>query len=118
MRSRPSILHFPAGTDSSQRRSPGRVFSRLSHTDAQIDTLLATKNLDFTIRMDRTQQTRFGVWSQKAPDVATGSLTSAGDTSDTGTLADSFLELEPGMGLTFAARQWRLTRTTETSIEA
>ncbi len=54
VRSRPSILHFPAGTDSRQRRSPGRVFSRLSHTDAQIDTLLVTKNLDFTIRMDRT----------------------------------------------------------------
>ena len=77
-----------------------------------------TKNLDFTIRMDRTQQTRFGVWSQKAPDIATDSLSGAGHTSDTDTLADSFLELEPGMGLTFAARQWRLTRTTETSIEA
>ena len=81
------------------------VFSSLSYTDQQIDTLIAatTRNLDFTLRMDRTRYTRFGVWSQKAPDVATDSLTSTGDTIDTGTLAYSFLETEAGIGLTFVA---------------
>ena len=81
------------------------VFSSLSYTDQQIDTLIAatTRNLDFTLRMDRTRYTRFGVWSQKAPDLATDSLTSTGDTIDTGTLAYSFLEGEGGTGLTFIA---------------
>ncbi|MDE2892590.1 MAG: hypothetical protein OXN86_08830 [Chloroflexota bacterium] len=83
----------------------GGVFSSLTYTDQQIDTLIAatTRNLDFTLRMDRTRYTRFGVWSQKAPDLATDSLTSTGDTIDTGTLAYSFLEQEGGTGLTFIA---------------
>ena len=83
----------------------GEVFASLSYTDQEIDTLIAatTRNLDFTLRMDRTRYTRFGVWSQKAPDVATDSLTSTGDTIDTGTLAYSFLEQEGGTGLTFIA---------------
>ena len=83
----------------------GGVFDGLTYTAAEIDTLLAstTRNLDFTIRMDRTKYTRFGVWSQKAPDLATDSLPSGSDTIDTGTLAYSFLEGEGGAGLTFVA---------------
>ena len=86
----------------SEQESDG-VFSSLTYTNEQIDTLLATRNLDFTLRMDRTRYTRFGVWSQKAPDIATDSLTSNGDTIDTGTLAYSFLKQEGGIGLTFIA---------------
>ena len=79
------------------------VFSSLTYTDAQIDTLLATRNIDFTLRMDRTRYTRFGVWSQKAPALATGSIADTPDPINTGTLAYSFLEGEGGTGLTFVA---------------
>ena len=81
----------------------GEVFSASSYTDDQIDTLLATRRLDFTLRMDRTRYTRFGVWSQKAPAVATQTIADPPDAIDTGTLAYSFLEPEDGTGLTFVA---------------
>ena len=53
--------------------------------------------------MDRTRYTRFGVWSQKAPDVATDSVSATPDEIDTGTLAYSFLDREAGSGLSFTA---------------
>ncbi|MDE0106990.1 MAG: hypothetical protein OXN96_04250 [Bryobacterales bacterium] len=81
----------------------GEALAGLSYTDQQIDTLIATRNLDFTIRMDRTRYTRFGVWSQKAPDLATDSIADTPDAIDTGTLAYSFLKREGGLGLTFIA---------------
>ena len=83
----------------SEQESDG-VWSSLSYTDAQIDTLLAARRVDFALRMDRTKYTRFGVWSQKTPATAVASLTSLGNT---GTLAYSFLEPEGGTGLTFVA---------------
>ena len=75
----------------------------VSYTDDQIDTILAARNLDFALRMDRTRYTRFGVWSQKAPDVATDSVSGTPDEIDTGTLAYSFLDREAGSGLSFTA---------------
>ena len=84
-------------------QEPGEVFASLTYTNQQIDTLLATRNLDFTLRMDRTRYTRFGVWSQKAPDVGTDSIADTPDVIDTGTLAYSFLDREGGTGLTFIA---------------
>ena len=81
----------------------GGLWSTLDYTDAQIDALLAARRVDFALRMDRTRYTRFGVWSQKAPDLATDSTSPTGDTIDTGTLAYSFLDRESGAGLTFTA---------------
>lgn len=97
-------LHTALGSRSrfKQARESDGIWSGLSYTDDQIDTILAARNLDFALRMDRTRYTRFGVWSQKAPDVATDSVSDA-DEIDTGTLAYSFLDREAGSGLSFTA---------------
>ena len=83
----------------------GEVLAALSYSSDQIDTIIAARNLDFTLRMDRTKYTRFGVWSQKAP-VNAVHLVSGSDAEmaiETGTLAYSFLDREGGTGLTFIA---------------
>ena len=84
-------------------QATGEVLAALDYSNEQIDTILATRNIDFTLRMDRTKYTRFGVWSQKAPDIATDSVADTPDAIDTGTLAYSFLDREGGTGLTFVA---------------
>ena len=101
-------VHAALGSRSrfkSEQEPDGVLTGVPTYTDEQIDTLLRVRTLDFAIRTDRTRYTRFGAWSQMAPDKAADIVDSDADVSTIahGMLAYSFLDKEAGVGLTFTA---------------